>query len=84
MSVNIKLLKAVVFILVVIVFLNATDESSAKLLTKKDLTQCPECKKHFMEKYALYDHMRFQCTKKTREKNALVKAGVQMYIGTIQ
>ena len=52
-------------------------------LTKKDLVQCPECKQYYMDLYSLYDHMRFQCTRKAQEKESLVAAGCGMYIGDL-
>jgi ribosomal protein S27AE len=50
-------------------------------LTKNDLVQCPECKRHFMEDYSLYDHMRYQCTRSARSPEMLKKAGVERYLG---
>ncbi len=50
-------------------------------LTKKDLVQCPICKHYFMDEYSLYDHMRFQCTRKARTPEMLKKAGVDKYLG---
>jgi hypothetical protein len=48
-------------------------------LTKAELVQCPECKRHFMDNYSLYDHMRYQCTHRARTIDMLKKAGVDKY-----
>jgi hypothetical protein len=48
-------------------------------LKKSDLVQCPECKRHFMDQYSLYDHMRYQCTHEARTDEMLKKAGVEKY-----
>jgi len=50
-------------------------------LTKKELVQCPECKRFYMDEYSLYDHMRFQCTRAARTEQMLKKAGVDKYLG---
>ena len=50
-------------------------------LTKKDLVQCPECKRYYLDEYSLYDHMRYQCTKKASSPEMLKKAGVDKYLG---
>lgn len=50
-------------------------------LIKKDLVQCPECKRYFLEEYSLYDHMRFQCTRNARTPEMLKSAGVDKYLG---
>ena len=49
-------------------------------LTKKDLVQCPECKRYYMDLYSLYDHMRFQCTRAAKTPEMLKKAGVDKYL----
>jgi hypothetical protein len=48
-----------------------------------DLAKCPECNRFALELYSLYDHMRFQCTRKAQEKESLVAAGCGMYIGSL-
>lgn len=45
-----------------------------------DLLQCPECGRHCMEGYTLYDHMRYQCTKKAARPESLRRAGVEKYM----
>ena len=50
-------------------------------LDENELARCPECNRYCMEKYALYDHMRFQCTRKAAAIESLRKVGVDMYIG---
>jgi len=48
-------------------------------LRKADLVQCPECKRHFMDEYSLYDHMRYQCTRNASTLEMLKQAGVDHY-----
>jgi len=48
-------------------------------LKKSDLVQCPECKRYFLDKYSLYDHMSYQCTRNAKTYEQLKKAGVDKY-----
>ena len=48
-------------------------------LLKKDLVQCPECKRYYLDEYSLYDHMCYQCTQAARSEEMLKKAGVDKY-----
>jgi ssDNA-binding Zn-finger/Zn-ribbon topoisomerase 1 len=50
---------------------------------EEELARCPECSRFALELFSLYDHMRFQCTKKAQEKETLEKAGVGMYISDL-
>jgi len=50
-------------------------------LLMKDLLQCPECNRYYLDEYSLYDHMRYQCTQKARTPEMLRKAGVDKYMG---
>jgi hypothetical protein len=52
-------------------------------LSVKDLAQCPECKQYFIDDYSLYDHMRFQCTRRARTLDMLKKANVDKYMGAL-
>jgi NosR/NirI family nitrous oxide reductase transcriptional regulator len=56
MSGIIKLLKALIFILVILAFLSSTSESSAKLLTKKDLTDVLPTANLFISKTEPFSH----------------------------
>lgn len=59
-----------------------TDECDFYItLLKSDLVQCPECNRYYMDIYSLYDHMRFQCTRKARTPEMLKKAGCDKYTG---
>ncbi|MCK5561762.1 MAG: hypothetical protein KAJ51_14270 [Thermoplasmata archaeon] len=53
-------------------------------IAQDDLAECPECKKRFAETYSLYDHMRFQCTKKAAARETIKKAGAGEYLGEMQ
>jgi hypothetical protein len=48
-------------------------------LLKSEIVQCPECKRYYMDLYSLYDHMRYQCTRKARTIDLLKKAGCDKY-----
>jgi hypothetical protein len=50
-------------------------------LKLQDLVRCPECKMYYMDEYSLYDHMRYQCSRKARTPEMLRKAGVDRYLG---
>lgn len=50
---------------------------------EEELAQCPECKRFTLDLYSLYDHMRFQCSRKAQERETLQKAGCDMYIGDL-
>ena len=50
-------------------------------LVRSDLVQCPECKRYYMDEYSLYDHMRYQCTRKAKTPEMLKTAGVEKYMG---
>ncbi len=49
-------------------------------LKLSDLVKCPECGRHCMEGYTLYDHMRYQCTGKAAHPDSIKKAGVGQYM----
>ncbi len=49
-------------------------------LEAAELAICPECNKYYAEKYSLFDHMRFQCTKKAADRETIIKAGVGEYL----
>jgi hypothetical protein len=53
-------------------------------ISQDDLAECPECKKRFPETYSLYDHMRFQCTKKAADRDTIKKAGAGEYLQEMQ
>jgi len=53
-------------------------------LEKDDLAECPECNKYYAENYSLYDHMRYQCTKKAADRETIIKAGVGEYLQEMQ
>lgn len=53
------------------------------IFQEKDLAVCPECNRHFMEYYSLYDHMKFQCTDRAKENRMIRKAGAGMYIADL-
>ena len=48
-----------------------------------ELAKCPECSRYALELYSLYDHMRYQCTRKAQDKETLIAAGCGMYIGDL-
>jgi len=52
-------------------------------LSETELAKCPECGRFALELYSLYDHMRFQCTRKAQERETLKAAGCEMYIGDL-
>ncbi|UCH88850.1 MAG: hypothetical protein JSV49_11515 [Thermoplasmata archaeon] len=53
------------------------------ILEENDLARCPECGRFALELYSLYDHMRFQCTRKAQEKETMKSAGVDRYFGDL-
>jgi hypothetical protein len=49
-------------------------------LKMSDLVKCPECGRHCMEGFTLYDHMAHQCTDKAAHPDTIRKAGLGTYI----